>query len=638
MVIHKCQKTLQYAKQYCDKGDGWLALKYCEQTRAIAGPLFEEDRFQELEDVVRFKRELEDLRERVDRTIVDRRVDTKRKEYENNVRLVTDFIAKEQGHKAQKQWNQLEKALQTVTDAEGADHDLLQQDSMRELLQKHEAARSGRQQQIDFLITAADVEYRVQQLKPKLQCAQAAVKARDGLRAERALADLQGRTGDLFEGERHMEVAAVRAFHVECEEVRHQLKINTRPDGTVASRLKTQHEIFTEEQEQFTAEESQARDAVLSDELLQRRVHRHALLGHLHPQPGYAFRTLDTRALFSDASGQPDPGLARDILVASLACHAVYKPHPSQWLEEQGPGIADWVVELCRLKEDCWLFQGPEDVCVLAFRGTQDKRDVCDDLKIQQTMRFGCKVHAGFMERADAIPLEEVQKLLRRGKPLLVCGHSLGGAVASLTTLRLLDHTGSSPLEADCVQRTRCVTFGMPLLGCDKLTAYVAKNRYRFHHCVYNADIVPRALVVKNKVQAAIGEKLGANIPRITQSAVAAGAAGSYSYVAGVAGVAASYAVPIMAQYFMDRQFRPYRPFGAYLFFTMDDAAAEDEVLRTSNPRTIMTLLDDGGQSVDDHSMECYRGAFERLKRGKPEILFHAAPAAALALPAPAQH
>jgi alpha-beta hydrolase superfamily lysophospholipase len=49
--------------------------------------------------------------------------------------------------------------------------------------------------------------------------------------------------------------------------------------------------------------------------------------------------------------------------------------------------------------------------------------------------------HRGFLTRARGVPIDSLYREARaRGKRLVLCGHSLGGAVASLCALQLLQH------------------------------------------------------------------------------------------------------------------------------------------------------------------------------------------------------
>jgi hypothetical protein len=75
---------------------------------------------------------------------------------------------------------------------------------------------------------------------------------------------------------------------------------------------------------------------------------------------------------------------------------------------------------------------------VIACRGTTDISDALADLNfIHRTMTLiPGAAHSGFLDRAKTIPLEYFRRLLIRGERVVLTGHSLGGAVASLLALR----------------------------------------------------------------------------------------------------------------------------------------------------------------------------------------------------------
>jgi hypothetical protein len=84
---------------------------------------------------------------------------------------------------------------------------------------------------------------------------------------------------------------------------------------------------------------------------------------------------------------------------------------------------------------------------VVACRGTTDISDALTDLNfIQRTMTLTPgAAHAGFLDRAKTIPLEYFRRLLVRGERVVLTGHSLGGAVASLLALRYNNNIIWSP-------------------------------------------------------------------------------------------------------------------------------------------------------------------------------------------------
>ncbi|KAK3028013.1 hypothetical protein RJ639_040012 [Escallonia herrerae] len=77
--------------------------------------------------------------------------------------------------------------------------------------------------------------------------------------------------------------------------------------------------------------------------------------------------------------------------------------------------------------------------------------------------------------------------------PLIITGRSLGGSIASLFTLWLLDR-----MDPRISKRPICVTFGSPLLG-DKAFQQAISERATwvscFLHIVSNQDLIPRAFV-----------------------------------------------------------------------------------------------------------------------------------------------
>ena len=78
-------------------------------------------------------------------------------------------------------------------------------------------------------------------------------------------------------------------------------------------------------------------------------------------------------------------------------------------------------------------------------------------------------------------------------KPLIITGNSLGGSVASLCTISLLE-----TLKFSTTKRPFCITFGSPLIGDECLqnaiSRYPAWNSC-FLHVVSDQDPVPRVLI-----------------------------------------------------------------------------------------------------------------------------------------------
>ncbi|KAL0014234.1 hypothetical protein SO802_001303 [Lithocarpus litseifolius] len=85
-------------------------------------------------------------------------------------------------------------------------------------------------------------------------------------------------------------------------------------------------------------------------------------------------------------------------------------------------------------------------------------------------------------------------KSLIDSKPVIITGNSLGGSVASLFTLWLLENINLSSTKT----RPLCITFGSPLVGDDGLQEAISKYptwNSCFLHVVSDHDPVPRVLI-----------------------------------------------------------------------------------------------------------------------------------------------
>ncbi|XP_022758771.1 uncharacterized protein LOC111305465 isoform X3 [Durio zibethinus] len=106
--------------------------------------------------------------------------------------------------------------------------------------------------------------------------------------------------------------------------------------------------------------------------------------------------------------------------------------------------------------------------------------------------------HRGFMARAKGIPALELYRLAQKKKrKLVLCGHSLGGAVAALATLAILRviAVSSSSKETEKVQ-VKCITFSQPPVGNAALRDYVNIKGWQHYfksYCIPE-DLVPRIL------------------------------------------------------------------------------------------------------------------------------------------------
>jgi len=136
---------------------------------------------------------------------------------------------------------------------------------------------------------------------------------------------------------------------------------------------------------------------------------------------------------------------------------------------------------------------------IVACRGTAGLKDVLQDLKYFHTHLAYARgaAHWGFAERAQSVPIDYFCKLLSAGEEIVFTGHSLGGAVASLLSLRVLEHTKGS-----FQHQVHCITFGSPLFASDSLAQTInSKYKHVFLHVVSKRDVIPKILPVVSALQ-----------------------------------------------------------------------------------------------------------------------------------------
>ncbi|XP_066321700.1 uncharacterized protein [Miscanthus floridulus] len=106
-------------------------------------------------------------------------------------------------------------------------------------------------------------------------------------------------------------------------------------------------------------------------------------------------------------------------------------------------------------------------------------------------------VHRGFLARANGIPALDLYNLAqKRNRKLVLCGHSLGGAVAALATLAILRAIATTPSKEDNRLHVKCITFSQPPVGNAALRDYVHKRGWQDYfksYCIPE-DLVPRIL------------------------------------------------------------------------------------------------------------------------------------------------
>ncbi|MFN7677814.1 MAG: lipase family protein, partial [Cyanobacteriota bacterium] len=125
-------------------------------------------------------------------------------------------------------------------------------------------------------------------------------------------------------------------------------------------------------------------------------------------------------------------------------------------------------------------------LAMVAFRGTESTADWLSNLHLTTRELPGVgRVHAGFLEQFEALrPALDSLLIGRASLPLLVTGHSLGGAIAVVAAS---SWASTRPVRA-------LYTYGQPAVAADKGTATTinAALSGRYHRLVNDTDIVPR--------------------------------------------------------------------------------------------------------------------------------------------------
>mmetsp|Transcript_26162 Transcript_26162/g.33921 ORF Transcript_26162/g.33921 Transcript_26162/m.33921 type:complete len:348 (-) Transcript_26162:136-1179(-) len=118
--------------------------------------------------------------------------------------------------------------------------------------------------------------------------------------------------------------------------------------------------------------------------------------------------------------------------------------------------------------------------------------------------------HKGFLLRAIEFPLESIlEEYIVRGpyspEKVIVCGHSLGGAIALLSVARLLHF---SPDKFG--NQIRAIGVGAPYVGTESLRKVLAETRIasNLFTVVVDGDIVPASLEAGNDFKAQLSDSL----------------------------------------------------------------------------------------------------------------------------------
>ena len=158
--------------------------------------------------------------------------------------------------------------------------------------------------------------------------------------------------------------------------------------------------------------------------------------------------------------------------MARLSKHAYDKPAAFKKTFKK-----DWKIKMFKNGgTECYVLTCPENYIVV-FRGTEPTS--WEDIKADVQFRKKGGIHRGFKAALDDVwdDLFDDYNKNSEGKQLVVTGHSLGAALATLYSHRISD------------SNSVCYTFGSPRTGTPKQTKKMVFTAYRFRN---NNDIVTK--------------------------------------------------------------------------------------------------------------------------------------------------
>ena len=170
-------------------------------------------------------------------------------------------------------------------------------------------------------------------------------------------------------------------------------------------------------------------------------------------------------------------------LSTALACRLAYETR--QQVEATARNL--WGFTGCTfvslVDTECFVATSPA-VVLVAFRGTAGVADWIADLNFLSITRPYGTVHRGFCYAFQDVNARLRQILsLFTGLPVVVTGHSLGGALA---TIAAAEWSGQVPVA-------RIFTFGQPAVGTDGFANFIDQNyARRFFRFVNHNDAVAR--------------------------------------------------------------------------------------------------------------------------------------------------
>eukprot|EP00013_Stygamoeba_regulata_P003298 CAMPEP_0177628950 /NCGR_PEP_ID=MMETSP0447-20121125/404_1 /TAXON_ID=0 /ORGANISM="Stygamoeba regulata, Strain BSH-02190019" /LENGTH=667 /DNA_ID=CAMNT_0019130231 /DNA_START=205 /DNA_END=2204 /DNA_ORIENTATION=- len=199
---------------------------------------------------------------------------------------------------------------------------------------------------------------------------------------------------------------------------------------------------------------------------------------------------------------------AQEHLNAAALCDAVYKAHSrSHLLSLYNRGFPLTITAVAATSpdtEDSFRYlvaHDQQETLYLAVRGTVDWVNWKTNLKafseLGEVEGHVGQVHRGFFSLAKRLPMVELINEHRNGRRIVLCGHSLGGAVAALGTCLLLSRVCSDE------GRVQCYTFGAPLFSDCTFAERYKRVEFCgvFSHTLSQHDLVPLVLTLNGPLR-----------------------------------------------------------------------------------------------------------------------------------------
>lgn len=188
----------------------------------------------------------------------------------------------------------------------------------------------------------------------------------------------------------------------------------------------------------------------------------------------------------------------------------------------------------------------------------------------------------------------QILGVIEKSKAVVMTGHSMGGAVASLSALWLLSYLQSFTSSLPVL----CITFGSPLLGNESFSQAILRERWvgNFCHVVSNQDFLPRLFL-------APPPSLSAQHPRFVQLfwQLLMNSLQSNSESAKLFRFLLPYVQAWLATAVEEWATSPFSPFGNYLFFSEQGAVCVDDAAAAVKMLGLMFTKVSLGSSIEDH-------------------------------------